>query len=67
MNELNTEFKEIYRLIVSVASAKTLSDIFTVSSQESIPGTILRLSTETIRIKVIVSYLFASDEDAMVG
>jgi hypothetical protein len=51
---------------LSVASAETLSDIITVASQKSIPRTVVRLSTETIRMEVIVAYMFASDEDAMV-
>jgi hypothetical protein len=55
MNGLHKEFIEINRLIVSVASAETLSEIFTVASQKSIPGTVVRLSTETISMNVIVA------------
>jgi hypothetical protein len=67
MNGLIKEFIEINRLIISVASGETFSDTCTVATQNSIPGTIVLFSAETIRMKVVVAYLFASDEDDMAG
>jgi hypothetical protein len=59
MNGLHKEFIEINRLIVNIAPAEILSDIFTVASQKSIPGIVVKLRTKTIRMKVMVAYLFA--------